>query len=329
MDQVEPVRGVRDIADPRYRPIEEAKAEARETQGEEPHREAEEPRAPEKPALSMSRVRLPTPPDEIEADERRGEPDSHEARCPTQPGKDLVPVEQPAEDEEAEVRREDIRLRDEARRIIERPFLREAEDGKGDGGEDERAERRAHDRAKGAIDPGGESRQPSRERKSGQRDRVEDEEVFEEPQVHGVEMAKDFSGGVEPQVRAGDGRGVFQVHGRGRDGRDQGKQHRPPDGEREEDARRPVPEEACGAALLEEERGEEAGDAVEHGHPEDVDHAQGYVEQARRRAVLPGPVAVLGIGDRRVEIDPQEHHGAPEGVQRVVTDRGFRTHIAW
>ena len=146
--------------------------------------------------------------------------------------------------------------------------------------------------------------------------------------MHGVEMAKDLSRAVELQVLAGNGGGIIQVHGSRRNASDQRKEHRPSDGEREEDAHRHVPEEAGGAALLEQKRAEEAGDAVEDGHPEDMDESQGHIEQSGRRSVLPGPVAVPGISDRGVEVYPEEHHRAPEGVERVVTARGHRSHGA-
>src|SRR5574342_1052651 len=152
----------------------------------------------------MACGRLRAMPEEVEAEQSRPEPEHQDNREPRKSEESReeirAPVEEPAEAEEDEVGDDDLRLGDKARRIIERALLHEAEDGKGDGGEDEGSQRRDQDRPKRSLDLCDTSRQSTGEGDNSESHRIVDEEVFEEPEVHRVDVAQDFSRAEELQV---------------------------------------------------------------------------------------------------------------------------------
>ena len=151
---------------------------------------------------------------------------------------------------------------------------------------------------------------------SSHRNRIDDEQVVEEPQVREWKCA---------------GRRGRQV-GRGRrqraaerlrdsphpDGRDRRKENDPPDDEGDEDPLQPVAQETARTLPVEHHAAEEAGYEEEERHPEDVRREQDDGDRRARRDVDHGPDSwkhARQEGEAGVKDDPEQQREAAHRVE--------------
>jgi len=135
----------------------------------------------------VASARVPAMPDEM-TQQRRHHSEDQKDRSSRQSTSDRqevgVAVQEPAAAEEHEIGDHDPGVGDKARGVVYRAFPHQPEGGEADHREGDRPHRRDHGTPEAPVDPHHQAGPLPGKGDRGQGDRVEDQEVFEEPQMH-------------------------------------------------------------------------------------------------------------------------------------------------